>query len=186
MGAKTDRTIIFIASFALVSASLADTDAPAETDPRLVAQYLFDGDHMDATGNGHNGAELGTFFSTVADLPPLANLLATDAGRGGVYSYGNAEVIYDWKMGGNPNNNRLDIEGAHPLPVVPANAGITLMTWVKREAVNSMPNNGTITVSLAAGFVAAFFYWLIAGRNAGEWLSALDSEPAEHEVSKDA
>ena len=36
-----------------------------------------------------------------------------------------------------------------------------------------MPSNGTVIVSLATGFVAAFFYWLVAGRNAGEWLSAL-------------
>jgi hypothetical protein len=35
-----------------------------------------------------------------------------------------------------------------------------------------MPGNGTVIVSLAAGFVATFFYWLIAGRNAGEWLGA--------------
>lgn len=39
-----------------------------------------------------------------------------------------------------------------------------------------MPSNGTVIVSLAAGFVAAFFYWLIAGRNAGEWLSAVGEE----------
>lgn len=39
-----------------------------------------------------------------------------------------------------------------------------------------MPENGTVIVSLAAGFVAAFFYWLIAGRNAGEWLSPLSKQ----------
>ncbi len=39
-----------------------------------------------------------------------------------------------------------------------------------------MPANGTVIVSLAAGFVAAFFYWLIAGRNAGEWLSPLSEQ----------
>jgi len=32
------------------------------------------------------------------------------------------------------------------------------------------PKEGTIIVTLAAGFIAAFFYWLIAGRNAGNWL----------------
>ncbi|MDJ0612055.1 MAG: hypothetical protein QNJ29_00155 [Rhizobiaceae bacterium] len=40
----------------------------------------------------------------------------------------------------------------------------------------AMPANGTVIVSLASGFVAAFFYWLIAGRNSGEWLSALGEE----------
>ncbi len=44
-----------------------------------------------------------------------------------------------------------------------------------------MPANGTVVVSLAAGFVAAFFYWLIAGRNSGEWLSALGEENADRE-----
>ena len=44
-----------------------------------------------------------------------------------------------------------------------------------------MPANGTVIVSLAAGFVAAFFYWLIAGRNAGEWLSALGKQNADRE-----
>ena len=37
----------------------------------------------------------------------------------------------------------------------------------------SMPANGTLLVSMSAGFVGAFFYWLVAGRNAGEWLSPL-------------
>ena len=42
-----------------------------------------------------------------------------------------------------------------------------------------MPSNGTVIVSLAAGFVATFFYWLIAGRNAGNWLgrSKVPEEP---------
>lgn len=39
-----------------------------------------------------------------------------------------------------------------------------------------LPANGTVIVSLAAGFVASFIYWLIAGRNAGEWLSALGEQ----------
>ncbi|MEL7430824.1 MAG: hypothetical protein AAFN43_12615 [Pseudomonadota bacterium] len=44
-----------------------------------------------------------------------------------------------------------------------------------------VPSNGTVIVSLAAGFVAAFFYWLIAGRNAGEWLSPLGEENSQGE-----
>ncbi|MEM9279698.1 MAG: hypothetical protein AAGA76_14095 [Pseudomonadota bacterium] len=44
-----------------------------------------------------------------------------------------------------------------------------------------MPANGTVIVSLAAGFVSAFFYWLIAGRNAGEWLSALGEQNPDGE-----
>ena len=44
-----------------------------------------------------------------------------------------------------------------------------------------LPSNGTVIVALAAGFIAAFFYWLIAGRNAGEWLSAFGEEDAHSE-----
>jgi hypothetical protein len=44
-----------------------------------------------------------------------------------------------------------------------------------------LPANGTVIVSLAAGFVAAFFYWLIAGRNSGEWLSALGEQNPDRE-----
>lgn len=40
----------------------------------------------------------------------------------------------------------------------------------------AIPANGTVIVSLAAGFITAFFYWLIAGRNAGEWLSPLGEQ----------
>ncbi|MEM7289092.1 MAG: hypothetical protein AAF412_01770 [Pseudomonadota bacterium] len=44
-----------------------------------------------------------------------------------------------------------------------------------------MPGNGMVIVSLASGFIAAFFYWLIAGRNAGEWLSALGDKDTNSE-----
>ncbi|MGI9350505.1 MAG: hypothetical protein ACR2O3_02980 [Rhizobiaceae bacterium] len=44
-----------------------------------------------------------------------------------------------------------------------------------------LPSNGSVIIALAAGFVATFFYWLIAGRNAGEWLSALGEENSERE-----
>lgn len=37
----------------------------------------------------------------------------------------------------------------------------------------AMPTNGTVIVSMASGFVSAFFYWMIAGRFAGNWLSAI-------------
>ena len=40
--------------------------------------------------------------------------------------------------------------------------------------VGQLPQNGTTIACLAAGFIATFFYWLISGRNAGEWLRALE------------
>lgn len=33
-----------------------------------------------------------------------------------------------------------------------------------------LPSEGTLVVLLATGFIAGFFYWLIAGRSAGKWL----------------
>jgi hypothetical protein len=48
-------------------------------------------------------------------------------------------------------------------------------------APGDIPSNGTVIVSLAAGFVAAFFYWMIAGRNAGEWLSPLGEQNSQGE-----
>jgi len=33
-----------------------------------------------------------------------------------------------------------------------------------------LPSDGTLVVLLSTGFIGGFFYWLIAGRNAGKWL----------------
>ncbi len=35
---------------------------------------------------------------------------------------------------------------------------------------DGLPSDGTLVVLLATGFVGGFFYWLIAGRSAGNWL----------------
>lgn len=55
-----------------------------------------------------------------------------------------------------------------------------LFSAVQASDVESI-GQGTVIVSLAAGFVAAFFYWLVAGRNAGEWLSALGEKDLDRE-----
>ena len=33
-----------------------------------------------------------------------------------------------------------------------------------------LPGDGTVIVSLAAGFVAGFLYWMVAGHRAGKWM----------------
>lgn len=33
-------------------------------------------------------------------------------------------------------------------------------------------SDGTLVVLLATGFIGGFFYWLVAGRNAGKWLES--------------
>ena len=49
---------------------------------------------------------------------------------------------------------------------------VALFAGTSLYAVDSsgMPSEGTLVVLLATGFVAGFFYWLIAGRSAGKWL----------------
>ena len=43
------------------------------------------------------------------------------------------------------------------------------------------PKEGTIIVTLAAGFAASFFYWLIAGRAAGNWLDTFNQQNSDGE-----
>ena len=40
------------------------------------------------------------------------------------------------------------------------------------------PKEGTVIVTLAAGFIAAFVYWLVAGRSAGKWMGEDKREPS--------
>lgn len=54
---------------------------------------------------------------------------------------------------------------------------------------NVTPQEGTIIVTLAASFVAAFFYWLIAGRGAGNWqqyLGSIGEQNPDRESGEDA
>jgi hypothetical protein len=44
------------------------------------------------------------------------------------------------------------------------------------SAREGLPSDGTLVVLLATGFIAGFFYWLIAGRNAGKWLGETSSK----------
>ncbi len=37
---------------------------------------------------------------------------------------------------------------------------------------DGLPSEGTLVVLLATGFIAGFFYWMIAGRSAGKWLGS--------------
>lgn len=37
---------------------------------------------------------------------------------------------------------------------------------------SGLPSDGTLIILLAAGFIGGFFYWLVAGRSAGNWLGA--------------
>jgi len=54
--------------------------------------------------------------------------------------------------------------------VVALFTGLSLYGSTRAGAEMSLPSDGTLVVLLATGFIAGFFYWLIAGRNAGKWL----------------
>ena len=43
-----------------------------------------------------------------------------------------------------------------------------MSTYARTHA--GLPSDGTLIILLAAGFCGGFFYWLVAGRNAGNWL----------------
>ena len=84
----------------------------------------------------------------------------------------------------------FQIAGLAMLPVVVAIAVSELMHWrglvaqlvlsglcalfVMFSALQlpqgQLPGDGTVIVSLAAGFVAGFLYWMIAGHRAGKWM----------------
>ena len=49
--------------------------------------------------------------------------------------------------------------------------GLSLYGSIRPGVESNMPSEGTLIVLLATGFIAGFFYWLIAGRSAGKWLS---------------
>ncbi len=48
--------------------------------------------------------------------------------------------------------------------------GLSLYGSLQTGVETGLPSDGTLVVLLATGFIAGFFYWLIAGRNAGKWL----------------
>lgn len=56
--------------------------------------------------------------------------------------------------------------------------GLSLYGSLQTGANTGLPSDGTLVVLLATGFIAGFFYWLIAGRSAGKWLDGPGITPA--------
>lgn len=54
-------------------------------------------------------------------------------------------------------------------------AGITSMP----SANGGLPSDGTLVILLSTGFIGGFFYWLIAGRQAGRWL---ETKPEPNQI----
>ena len=61
---------------------------------------------------------------------------------------------------------------------------VALFVMFTQLPENVTPQEGTIIVTLAAGFIAAFFYWLIAGRNAGNWMGPITEKPQPPKISE--
>lgn len=48
--------------------------------------------------------------------------------------------------------------------------GLSIHGATRAGSEQALPSDGTLVVLLATGFIAGFFYWMIAGRSAGKWL----------------
>ena len=84
------------------------------TNASLVAQYTFEGNFNDVSGNGHNGTISATGVGSIINDPE----------RGMVFSNTSAYV---------------DIHSTTPLPALAAQTSITLTAWVKQTAVATSP-----------------------------------------------
>ncbi len=58
-------------------------------------------------------------------------------------------------------------------------AGVNFSDAAVSISQDAVSGNGALMVSLSAGFIAGFTYWLIAGRNAGNWLKSLRHQDLE-------
>ena len=94
----------------------------------LIAHHEFEGGFTDSTGNGH------------AAVPVGSGSLVSDPERGNVYH--------------NPTTTSprsyLNIDGTVAIPNLPANAGLTLAVWVRREAYTA-GSGGNLVGALALG-----------------------------------
>ncbi len=85
-------------------------DPPPNISVGLIAHYEFEQDNNDSSDNGHTGTVVGN------------GSIVNDAERGWVYS--------------NPDSTSyVDIDNTFEIPSLPADAGVTLAAWIKRDNV---------------------------------------------------
>jgi hypothetical protein len=113
----------------LTSTLLAGVPASAA----LIAHYQFEGDFTDSTGNGHTGITVGS------------GLIVADPERGNVY--------YNPTTASPSPRSYLNIDGTVTIPTLPADAGLTLTVWVRRDVytAGSTVPSGNLVAALALG-----------------------------------
>ncbi len=123
---------------------VAHYDFSAKYTPESSWQY------QDASGNGHHGDEIGSFYNYNGDPHGAADMWEDAGGvRGGVYSYRwDYEVDYDAgplatpsvdgsiAANGSWDNNRVNIDVQSAIPDLATNAGLTFALWVNPQNVN--------------------------------------------------
>lgn len=133
------KIMCLIAVLCLVSVAqasmVAHLDFAAKNTPYTVSEYT------DATGNGHNGSEAGTWWNFDGDTDPRADLWNDEGGvRGGVYAHRTAfEQYYETQVRvGNNKNNMVTFDS---MADVAANTGVTLAAWVNPETDHVLGGN---------------------------------------------
>ena len=143
----------------LTSTLLAGVPASAA----LIAHYQFEGDFTDSTGNGHTA------------IPVGSGSIVSDPERGNVYY--------------NPTTasprSYLDFDGTVAMPTLPANAGLTLAVWIRRDvytAGTTVPT-GNLVAALALGTGGDAPIASIGVNNSGAIVSYIEGNGAADQVT---
>ena len=129
----------------------------------LIAHYRFEGGFTDSTGNGHTGITVGS------------GSIVADPERGNVYY--------------NPTTasprSYLNIDGTVAIPTLPANGGLTLAVWVRRDvytAGTTVPT-GNLVAALALGTGGDAPIASIGVNNSGAIVSYIEGNGAADQVT---
>lgn len=116
---SANREIYKVFGFSLLCAVLYCCVSVDDLNASLVAQYTFEGNANDVSGNGHHGIIIGD--ASIIDDPDRGRVLRNV-------------------------NGRVNIHSTTMIPSFPANSSITLAAWVKREVRESGNYNYVIQV----------------------------------------
>ncbi|MBN2212377.1 MAG: LamG domain-containing protein [Sedimentisphaerales bacterium] len=130
--------IVFLAALCLVANAQASQLAHLDFAYKNLPYTTWD--YEDITANTYNGTEGGTWYHVDGRTDANADVWDDVGGaRGGVFADRTAyEVQYDIDHSGNPNNQRVFLDGR---PIIAADAGITLAAWVNPEEIHARGNN---------------------------------------------
>ena len=132
-------------------------------DAGLIARYQFEGGFADSTGNGHTAVPVGS------------GSLVNDPERGNVYY--------------NPTTTSprsyLNIDGTVAIPNLPANAGLTLAVWVRRDiyTARGTVTTGNLVAALSLGTGGDAPIASIGVNNSGAIFSYIEGDGAADQVT---